>query len=171
MLNKPFINEYPAYYETYIKLVSDEPINDLYLSQLENTMSLLSGLNETQANFQYAPGKWTLKEVIGHITDTERIMSYRLLRIARGDQTPLAGYDDAQYVREGSFNNRFLSDLLKDFSIVRKASHHLILSLHDDTWIRKGVASNQEISVRALAYIIAGHELHHVNIIKKRYLF
>ena len=131
---------------------------------------MLSGISETQANYRYALGKWTLKEVIGHITDTERIMSYRVLRIARGDQSPLAGYDDEHYVREASFHSHSVLDLLEDFTAVRRSTISLVRGLSEHVWSRKGIANNSEISVSALAYIIAGHELHHVKIIKDKYL-
>ena len=167
---KPSNEEFPFYFETYIELVSEGSIEDTLIKQLNDTTAFLSNTSETQANYRYATGKWTLKEVIGHITDTERIMSYRLLRIARGDQSPLAGYDDEAYVNEAAFHSRSLPDLLKDFSAVRQSTVSLVRSLPEDVWSRKGIANNSEISVRALAYIIAGHELHHVKIIKDKYI-
>ena len=170
MLTKPINEEFPSYFEKYIDLVSEGSLEDALNKQLEDTSALLSGLSETQANYRYALDKWTLKEVIGHITDTERIMSYRLLRIARGDQSPLAGYDDESYVKEAAFHSCSLPELLKDFSAVRQSTVSLVRSLPEDVWSRKGIANNSEISVRALAYIIAGHELHHVKIIKDKYL-
>ena len=170
MLTKPINEEFPSYFEKYIDLVSEGSLEDALNKQIEDTSALLSGISEKQANYRYALDKWTLKEVIGHITDTERIMSYRLLRIARGDQSPLAGYDDESYVKEAAFHSCSLPDLLKDFSAVRQSTVSLVRSLPEDVWSRKGIANNSEISVRALAYIIAGHELHHVKIIKDKYL-
>lgn len=170
MSKKPANEEYPAYYGTYINLVPEGCLNDILLKQLDETIALLSDITETQENYRYALGKWTLKEVIGHITDTERIMSYRLLRIARGDKTPLAGYDDEQYVKEAMFTSRSLPDLLEDFIAVRRSTLTLVSGLSEEDWSRKGVANDSEISVSALAYIIAGHELHHVKIIKEKYL-
>lgn len=170
MWTKPTNEEFPAYYGKYIDLVSEGSLEDTLIKQLENTTALLSDVSETQANYRYALGKWTLKEVIGHIADTERIMSYRVLRIARGDQTPLAGYDDEQYVKEASFHSRSLPDLLEDFTAVRRSTLSLVRGLSENVWSRKGIANNSEISVSALAYIIAGHELHHVKIIKEKYL-
>ncbi|EPD50340.1 hypothetical protein HMPREF1210_02911 [Paenisporosarcina sp. HGH0030] len=170
MLKKPLRDEYPAYYENYIGLVPDGELTDNLNTQIQDMITLFSSVDETQANYRYAENKWTLKEVIGHITDTERIMSYRLLRIARGDQTPLSGYDDEQYVREASFHSRSLSNLLEELVAVRYSTVSLIKGLHENTWPRKGIANNGEITVRALAYIIAGHELHHVKIIKESYL-
>ena len=139
-------------------------------TQIVDLLAMLSDLDEAKSNFRYAENKWTVKEVIGHITDTERVMSYRLLRIARGDRTPLANYDDEQYVREASFHSRSLQNLLEELKAVRYSTIHLINGLNEDAFLRKGIASNSEISARALAYIIAGHELHHVNILKDKYL-
>lgn len=168
---KPQSNgEYPAYYQAYIDLVPEGDVKDVLARQLEDNLSLLSGVSETEANYRYAQGKWTLKEVIGHITDVERIMSYRLLRISRGDQTPLAGYDDEQYVKESLFHTRTLSSLLEDYKTVRNSTISLLNGLPHGAEVRKGFANNGEITVRALAYIIAGHELHHVKIIKEKYL-
>ncbi|WP_075619189.1 DinB family protein [Paenisporosarcina indica] len=170
MYKKPSIGEYPAYYGGYINLVPKGNLLDILAKQLEDTTALLSDKTETQSTYRYADGKWTLKEVIGHITDTERIMSYRLLRISRGDKTPLAGYNDEDYVKEAFFHTRSISELLEDFHVVRRSTISLLRGLPETAWARTGIANNSEISVNALLFIIAGHELHHVNIIKERYL-
>lgn len=170
MYKKPSIGEYPAYYGGYINLVPKGDLLDILAKQLEDTTILLSDITETQSNYRYAAGKWTLKEVIGHISDTERIMGYRLLRISRGDKTPLAGYNDEDYVKEALFHTRSISELLEDFHAVRRSTFSLLRGLPETAWARTGIANNSEISVNALLFIIAGHELHHVNIIKERYL-
>lgn len=170
MSNRPTNEEYLPYYAQYIDLVPEGSLEDILVRQLEETTQLLSEISEEQANYRYAPGKWTLKEVIGHITDTERIMSYRLLRMARGDNTPLAGYDDEAYVKEASFHTRTLSELLEDYMAVRRSILSLLRGLPEEAWPRKGVANNSPFSVRALAYTIAGHELHHLKVIRERYL-
>lgn len=167
---KPANGEYPAYYRNYINLVKEGSLKEILLKQLEEMTILISHVNEEQAYYRYAEGKWTLKEVIGHITDTERIMAYRLLRFARGDQTALAGYDDESYVLEATFHSRSIPDLLEEFIAVRHSTISLIKSLPEKSWNRKGIANNGEISVAALAYIIAGHELHHRRIIEEKYL-
>lgn len=169
-MRKPLSGEYPTYYEAYISLVPEGSIEEILNQQLEDTIALLSNISELQANHRYAAGKWTLKEVIGHMSDTERVMSYRLLRIARGDQTPLAGYDDQQYVTNALFHARSVADLLEHLIAVRRATAALLRGLPEETWANKGIANNSELSVRALAYIIAGHELHHRAIIKEKYL-
>lgn len=170
MYKKPSIGEYPAYYGGYINLVPEGNLPDILSKQLKDTTALLSGITETQANYRYADGKWTLKEVIGHITDTERIMSYRLLRISRGDKTPLAGYNDEDYVEEASFHTRSISELMEDFQAVRRSTLSLLRGMPETARNRTGFANKSEISVNALLYIIAGHELHHVKILKERYL-
>ena len=161
--------EYPDDYERYISLVSEGNVVDHLAQQLETTISLLSLLTETQANFRYAPEKWSVKEVIGHITDTERIMSYRLLRLARGDQTPLAGFDQDPYVQAAGFALRALPDLLEDFTMVRRSTLTLLRGLQEEAWMSRGIVNDHYFSVRALAYIIAGHELYHVKLIKEKY--
>ena len=167
---KPAIGDYPAYYANYINLIEEGSLQEILLKQLEEMTALISNVNEEQANYRYAEGKWTLKEVIGHIADTERIMAYRLLRFARGDQTALAGYDDNSYVIEAAFHARSIPDLLEEFTAVRHSTISLIKNLPEKSWNRKGIANNGEISVAALAYIIAGHELHHRRIIEEKYL-
>ncbi|WP_080752182.1 DinB family protein [Bradyrhizobium japonicum] len=170
MLKKPSIEEYTSYHGRYVDLVPEGNLEDNLLKQLEKTTQLLSTISEEQATYCYAPGKWTLKEVVGHIADTERIMSYRLLRIARGDKTPLAGFDQDDFVKGASFQSCTLPELIEDYTAVRRSTLTLLRGLSEESWSRKGVASNNEISVRALAYIIAGHELYHVKAIKERYL-
>ena len=170
MLNRLPAGDYPAYYEGYIAMVPEGDLATTLEDQRAAVVDLLSATTEIQADFRYAPGKWSLKEVIGHITDTERIMGYRLLRIGRGDQTPLAGYDDEEYVRLACFESRPLAELVEDFSTVRRSTLSLIRSLPEAAWNRRGIANNGEFSVRAIAYIIAGHELHHMKIVKEKYL-
>ncbi|OMF37282.1 damage-inducible protein DinB [Paenibacillus sp. FSL H8-0548] len=170
MLQRPSKEEYMAYYEQYVALVGDEPLIDTLAKQLTSTTELLSDIPEQQSNFRYAEGKWTLKEVIGHISDNERVMSYRLLRIARGDNTPLAGYDQDQFMSGSSFQDWSLSQIIEDYISVRKATLTLLRGLSDEAWQRIGSANGTEITARAIAYIIAGHELHHWRIIQDKYL-
>jgi hypothetical protein len=130
----------------------------------------LRGLTETQAATRYAPDKWSIKELIGHIIDGERVFAYRLLCFARQDQTPLPGFEQDDYVRAGNFDNRQWSDLVEEFELVRRANLSLLRSLDEEAWMRRGTANDDEVSVRALAYIIAGHETHHMQILRTRYL-
>jgi uncharacterized damage-inducible protein DinB len=129
---------------------------------------LLASLSESQGAFRYAEGKWTLKEVVGHITDGERIMTYRLLRFARGDQTSLPGYD--QEVFMPPFGSWTTAQLAEDYRAVRQSTITLLRGLPAEAWSRKGTANNVSITARALAYVIAGHELHHMGVIRNRYL-
>ena len=133
------------------------------------TVRGFAGRSERDGNFRYAPGKWTIKEVLGHITDTERIFAYRALRIARCDQTPLASFEQDDFVKNGGFAGRKLADLAQEFDIVREASILLFRSFNDAAWSRRGVASQKEVTVRALGFITAGHQIHHRLILEEQY--
>jgi len=169
-LNRPDATEYAPYYGKYISLVSDSDILTLLSQQLDVTLALLGSISESQANYRYAPGKWSIKELVGHMIDTERIFAYRALRFARNDKTPLQGFEQDDYIRGASFDDCALSDLASEFEHVRRSSLSLFKQLSEEAWKRTGTASDNEVSVRALAYIIAGHELHHIEILRSRYL-
>ncbi|TMU87044.1 DinB family protein [Bacillus sp. BHET2] len=170
MLSKPETNEYPRYYKEYVNNVPEGALDQILEVQLKETMNLLKDLSEEMAEFRYAPKKWTIKEVIGHITDTERIMCYRLLCIARGDQEMLPGYNDDEYVRRGNFNRFSLPELLHHQSLVRQNTIILLCSMEEEALLQRGKANGSELTARAIAYIIAGHEIHHRTLIKDRYL-
>jgi hypothetical protein len=170
MRQRPTNVEYSAYQEQYVSLVGEGSITDILAEQAERTIALLSSITEEQANYRYAPGKWALKEVIGHISDNERVMSYRLLRIARGDKTPLPGYDQDDFMKEAPFQSWTLSQVIEDYASVRRATLTLVRGLSDEALLRTGIANDSAISARALAYINAGHELHHLRIIQEKYL-
>jgi DinB superfamily len=167
---KPEPTEHAPYYSKYVSLVPEGDVVATLSQQLDKTLSLLSSLTPGQADSRYAPDKWSIKELLGHVIDTERIFGYRALRFARNDQTPLNGYEQDDYVRAANFGERELSDLADEFANVRRANIHLFRSLDETAWLRRGVASDNEVSVRGLAYIIAGHELHHIGILRSRYL-
>jgi uncharacterized damage-inducible protein DinB len=166
----PSTYEYADYYASYVKLVPQGDIIEILRDQMKETVSLLSTLTEPQSEYRYASGKWSIKEVIGHITDTERIMSYRLLSIARGEKTSLPGYDENEYVAKADFDNQSLKDLMDHFACVRQSTIHLIKSLSDESLSRRGTANNSEVTAKALITIVTGHELHHRKIIQERYL-
>jgi uncharacterized damage-inducible protein DinB len=168
--NRPQQDEYALHFGKYIELVPSGDFLKILQDQRRELIDMLSPLSEEQAEFRYAPGKWSIKEVLGHVTDAERIFSYRLLRFARADETPLASFEQDGYIAAGNFGNRKISDLIEEFSVVREASILLIRSLDQDAWRRRGTASNKQISVFALAFIIAGHERHHRVILEKQYL-
>lgn len=167
---RPDSTEHDPYYSRYIDLVGDGPIVPILEAQLVETLGLLSDLTEAQAASAYAPGKWTLKQVLGHVIDTERIFAYRVLRIARNDATPIEGFDQDPYVEFGPFTNLKLAALLDEFRAVRNSTILLLRHLNPEAWTRRGIANGKEVTVRALAYTVAGHELHHRRIIASRYL-
>jgi uncharacterized damage-inducible protein DinB len=166
---RPQPGEYAPYYDRYIASVKGDDILTTLDLQRRETMLLLSGRDEEDGDFRYAPGKWSAKEVLGHVCDTERIFAYRALRFSRADATPLSGFEQDDYVRNGPFANRALADLVEDFIAVRRATLSLLRNLDEAAWMRRGIANNNEVTVRALAYIIAGHELHHRRILEEKY--
>jgi uncharacterized damage-inducible protein DinB len=169
IITKPEPDEYAPYYGTYISLVQGNDILTVLEAQRMQTIQLFAARSEREGNFRYAPDKWTVKEVLGHVNDTERIFAYRALRIARGDKTPLASFDQDPYVRAGGFAERSLAELAEEFAYVRGATLALLRPLKQEAWVRRGTANEKEVSVRALAFIIAGHELHHRHILDERY--
>jgi uncharacterized damage-inducible protein DinB len=167
---RPRQGDYALHYEGYVALVPSGDFLEILQDQRRELIALLSPLSDEQADFCYAPGKWSIKEVLGHVIDAERIFAYRLLRIARGDETPLASFEQDSYIKTGNFSARKLEDLLSEFSVVREATICLVRSLDDAAWLRRGTASQKEVSVLALAFIIAGHDRHHRVILEKQYL-
>jgi hypothetical protein len=169
MKSRPLPGDYAPYSEQYILLVSGDNVLDSLNAQLKQTATLFSGRSERDGNFRYAPDKWTVKEVLGHVADAERIFAYRALRFARGDQTPLAGFEQDDYVRGACFGARKLADVVEEYADVRQASLTLFRSLDEEAWLRRGLANDNPVTVLALAYLIAGHELHHRKILEERY--
>jgi uncharacterized damage-inducible protein DinB len=169
LIARPGSNEYAPYYDRYVSKVPNQDLLQLLREQIEETCALLANVPESAADAAYAAGKWTVKEVAGHIVDTERIMAYRLLRVARGDATPLPGFEQDDYVRGGGFQSRTLASLIDEFRLARASTLALLEGLDEGTLTRRGVADGKAVSARALAYIIAGHEKHHVGILRQRY--
>ncbi len=167
---KPAKSEFLPYYERYIALVPDGDVISTLASQMVETQSLLRALPASVATYRYAPDKWSVNEVVGHIIDSERIFTDRVLRFARNDATPIPGFEQDDYVRGATFDNYPLSDLASELEAVRQATLYLFRHMDDEAWTRRGIANNAEVSVRALAYIIAGHELHHRTVLSTRYL-
>lgn len=166
----PSATEYAARYGKYVSLVPPGDILDTLKQQLGDTLALLRSIPETQGGARYAPGKWSIKELVGHITDTERIFGYRALRFARNDQTALPGFEQNDYVNSAAFDECSLTDLAAEFGFIRQSNISLFRQLKPEAWERTGIASESLVSVRALAYIIAGHEIHHTNILRADYL-
>lgn len=170
IIQKPKKEEYVTYYQKYVDAISEGDLCSLLTHQAEEIIALLDTVSEEKSGYRYAEGKWSIKEVLGHITDTERIMSYRLLRIGRGDTTDLAGFDENAYVKHASYERLSVQQLLNDFSAVRHGTISLIRILPEAAWTRSGTANGGPVTARALAYIIAGHALHHKTILQERYL-
>jgi uncharacterized damage-inducible protein DinB len=165
-------NEYTPYFEQYLQLVSNEgkSIIEYLIDSQKKFESLLRNLPLEKHNFSYAEGKWTMKELIQHIIDTERIFSYRALCFARNDSTSLPGFDQDVFVENDTANDRDYYDLLDEMAVLRKSSVQLYKSFSDEALLRIGVASDNKMSVRALGYLFSGHQIHHLNIVKERYL-
>jgi hypothetical protein len=166
---RPQSGENAPYYDRYIALVPGQNILAALDEQRRQTVLLLSCRTEEEGNFRYAPGKWSAKEVLGHVCDTERVFAYRALRISRADATPLEGFEQDDYVRNGPFAQRPFSDLIEDYIAVRRSTVSLLRALDEAAWSRRGLANKNEITVRALAYIIVGHEMHHRQILEDKY--
>ena len=169
-MNRPDRSEYDPYYERYISLVEAKDVIDTLASQPTVLQDLLTALPEEKGTFTYAEGKWSIKALLGHLIDGERMFAYRLFRISRGDQTPIEGFEQDGYIENAHSNERSFADLLEEFSLLRRANMIFFNNLDDEAWGRTGTANNVKISVRALIYIMAGHIEHHLNILKERYL-
>lgn len=168
---RPQPGEYAAYAESQMQLVVGDDAVSVLASLAHETLGLLAPLtDDAVAGIRYAPGKWTIKDVVGHLVDDERIMSYRALCIARGDTLPLPGFDEKVYAAAALAEARPLAELLAEYRLVRDASLALFRPLTPDAWRRRGNANGHDVSARGLAFHIAGHELHHVRMIRERYL-
>ena len=167
---RPKPGDYNPYYDRYISLIEGDDIIEVLKDQIKLSEVFLRNLTEEYGNYSYEEGKWTVNEVLGHVIDTERIMAYRALAFARNEEQPLPGFEQDDYVIESNFNERKLDNLVNEFIAVRESNIILFKSFDKDILKRKGTASDNEISVIALIYIIAGHEKHHLRILKERYL-
>jgi uncharacterized damage-inducible protein DinB len=168
-IDRPEPGEYASYYERYISLVTGSDILATLDGQRRQMMLLLSGRDESDGDIRYAADKWSAKEVLGHVCDSERIFAYRALRISRGDRTPIEGFEQDDYVKNGPFARAPLAEIIEDYIAVRRATLTLLRNLEEAAWSRRGVANKNEVTVRALAYVIAGHELHHRRILEEKY--
>jgi hypothetical protein len=170
IIEQPQAGEYPPYYQSYLDRVKSGDVIKTLKDQIMDIQAVISKIPEEKEGFAYAEGKWTIKEVIGHIIDTERILGYRALRFARKDKTVLPGFDENEFVANANFNKRTLYELAHEFAIVREANIALFKTFSKEELIEKGNANGQEVSVRAIIYMIAGHASHHVNVIRTKYL-
>jgi len=169
MLYRPDTTEYADYYKNYIALVPEGPVLDFLAQQPGEYRRLLAGVSDAEAIAPTAPGKWSIKQILGHISDTERVISYRALRFARGDQAELPGFEQDDFVREAGSNSRSVEDLLAEFENIRKATIALFSSLPPGADTRTGLANSNRLTVRALAFIAAGHAQHHYEMLKARF--
>jgi uncharacterized damage-inducible protein DinB len=169
VIPRPASDEAAPFYHGYIAEVRGENIAEQLTSQLREVEGLFASIDDKAALARYAPGKWSIKEVLGHLSDAERIFSYRLLRISRGDRTPLPGFDENAYVPAGQFDAQPFRSLVDEFRAVRQATLALVQSVPAERWDERGEASGNAISARALAYILVGHVVHHLRVLRERY--
>lgn len=169
-IHKPEASEYDPDFEKYVSLVPDGSITTLLSAQPAELRALFNGTSEVKGGFAYAEGTWTVKDIVGHLIDGERMFAYRVFRISRGDATPIEGFEQDGYIENARSNDRAFADLLDEFELLRVANVLMFNNLNAADWQRMGVASEKPVSVRALAYIMAGHVTHHVNILNERYL-
>lgn len=167
-MTRPGPDEHGAFYNDYIGLVVGSDVFDALRSGMAEMLGLLGGMSDDQAMVHHPPYTWSIKEVVGHVIDCERILGYRTLRIARGDATPLPGFEESDYVRTSGSDARALADLAEEYEAVRRSTLALVTSLPQEAWDRLGTVNNSRVSVRALAFIMAGHERHHALILRKR---
>lgn len=167
---RPAKGEFLDYYGTYIDQVPDGDVTDAMSAQLDDFLSLIRSLDESDGDKRYAPGKWSIRDIIGHIIDGERVFVYRALCFSRNDPTPLPGFDENLFAANGPYAKVTLADLADELEQVRRSTIHFFSHLSDEEMSRKGSANGHDITVRALAWIIAGHSIHHVKVIRDRYL-
>ncbi len=169
LITPPQANEYGAFYANYIAQVTDDVLFELK-NQVKSVADFMKAIPSEKQHYAYAEGKWTIKELLGHLVDTERVMSYRLLRFSRKDSTDLPGFEENDYVLNSTFLQRDFNDLIDEFTAVRKSNLYLITSLTEEQLALSGSANNNKVSVKALLFIMAGHVKHHIRILKERYL-
>ena len=169
-MTRPQTNEYAEYYSRYVDLVPDGDVVATLKSQLDETSALLETISDDKSLHSYAPEKWTIKQLVNHINDTERVFTLRALWFGRGFTDPMPSFDQDIAVEGAAANDVSWSALKEDFAWVRKSTISFFENLPDEGWSRSGVASDNPVTVKALAFIIAGHVVHHRNILKERYL-
>ncbi len=168
-MTRPTAEEYAPGHAGYVALVEEEDILSAMERQSSEMQKFLASLDETKSAYRYAEGKWSVKEVIGHITDAERIISYRALAIARGESQPLPGFDENAYVENAGFDDWKVGDLAEQYALVRRANIVFFQNLPAEAWQRRGTANNAPASVHGMAYVIVGHERHHLQVLHERY--
>ncbi|MBK7499384.1 MAG: DinB family protein [Ignavibacteriales bacterium] len=167
---RPAKGDYGEYYQKYVDLVKGDDIFRILVEQNMDSQNVLNSFSESKGNYKYAEGKWTVKEVIGHMMDVERIFAYRALCIARGETNPLPGMDQDMYVSNGNFNKRQLFDLNYEYRLLRESNILLFGGFDKSVLQNKGTASGYEVTVLALMFMTVGHEKHHLNVLMERYI-
>lgn len=168
-IRRPAPDEYAPFYAGYVTQAGNGDVLARLGAQMSELETMLASLDDDAAGYRYAPGKWSIKEVVGHLGDAERVFAYRLLRFGRGDTTPLPGFEENSYVAAADFDARSLASLVGELGALRAATLELISGLPAAAWERSGTASGATVSTRALVYILAGHLAHHVRILQERY--
>lgn len=169
MSSRPQSDEYSGHFGTYIDAVPDGDIVTMLESQGKTTQKMLASIGEEKGGYRYGPDKWSIKQVVGHMTDAERVFAYRLVAIARGEKQSLPGFEENDYVEAANFDARSLAELAEGLAATRASTLALVRSLDAEAWDRRGVANKNPISARAIAWVTAGHERHHVRILRERY--
>lgn len=167
---RPEPGDYAPYYENYIRLIEGNDILKILNEQSKRTQDVLNSFSEHKGNYRYADGKWTVKEVVGHLLDTERVFAYRALCIARGEKKSLPGFDQDDYVKEGNFNGRELFELNYDFRLLRESNILMFRSFTPEMMKKRGYANDTSVTVLAILFMIAGHEKHHMNFLRDKYM-
>ena len=166
---RPSEKDFAPYYKSYIEQVIGDDILNVLEDQLNTAVKFLNSIPEEKGTHAYAEGKWSVKELLGHVIDCERVFAYRALCIARGEKQSLPGFEQNDYVEEAAFNKRTLKDLADEFSLVRKSNLALFKSFSDKELNKRGLANENEVTVCAILFIIAGHCMHHIKVLKERY--
>lgn len=167
---KPNESEYAPYYKHYIDLISSENIIETLEEQLKLAEEFFNKINEEKSNYRYEEKKWSIKEVLGHLVDSERIFSCRALRVSRNDPSQLVTFDENLFIEESTYSSIPFKEILEEFLLLRKSTIKMFKGMNEEMMLRKGIINGMGITVRAIGYIIAGHTLHHINVIKERYL-
>lgn len=166
---RPVSSDYAAYFERYISLVPEAAVLSVMEKQLDEVMKVFRAVPGERESFRYAPGKWSVRQIAGHLIDAERVFGYRALCIARGEKADLPGFDENAYVANAPFDVHPLARLADEFDLIRRSNLIMLRHLAPEAWDRKGIANHNEITVRALAYVMAGHARHHLGILATRY--
>jgi|SRR6185503_6889676 len=169
-MNRPAETEYAPDYQSYVNQVNENDVIAVLRSELDDLDVLLDRVPAEKETYAYEPGKWTIRQVIGHLIDGERVFGYRALCIARGEKQNLPGFEQDDYLQTAPYNNIDLEDLLSEMRLVRLSNIAMFRTLDEEAWSRVGMANNNEVSVRAIAFIMAGHVRHHMNVLRERYL-